>query len=321
LGGHITFSGNPKDYLKQADCHSFLKEPSKPIDFKKAKESISIRKISKHTLVKDILELPVGGITAISGKSGIGKTTLVKDILIPSLETGRPVNCESINFPKEYLATHYFESKKLRSHAKTLLVFYLDLFKGISKIFASETGLKPRDFSYKTKTSQCPNCKGKAYLETSLDVAANAIEKCEVCKGQRYQQYILEYKVDSKNIAEVLALNVTELTEWLTGTKIPDKIIQFLIQLDEIGLANLRLDQPVQTLSSGEKQRLLLLNWLQEQKTQTLYILDEPSTGLHYADIDLLFEILKKLSEANDILIIDHNPYVLGKIGEGVVLE
>jgi excinuclease ABC A subunit len=322
LGGYITYQGSPKDYLRQADCHPFLKEPSKAIELKGAEEAIAIRKLSKHTLVKDALEVPVGGITAISGKSGIGKTTLVKDILIPSIETGsKPVNCESIKFPRKYAGAHYFESKKLRSHSNTLLVSYLDLLKDISKIFASETGLKALDFSYKTKTSQCPNCKGQGYLETSLDVAANAIEKCDVCKGQRYQAHILEHTVELKNIAEVLALNLQELKEWLEEAKVPAKTFQFLDQLEEIGLAHVGIDQPVQSLSSGEKQRLLLLNWLQDQTTNALYILDEPSTGLHYADIDLLFEILKKLSQSNDILIIDHNPYLLGKIGVGIVLE
>ena len=127
--------------------------------------------------------------------------------------------------------------------------------------------------------------------------------------------------VGTKNIAEVLALNITELKEWLEEVMVPAKTLEFLDQLEEIGLAHLRLEQPVRSLSSGEKQRLLLLNWLQEQTNNALYILDEPSTGLHYADIDLLFEILKKLSKTNDILIIDHNPYLLGKIGVGVVLE
>ena len=105
------------------------------------------------------------------------------------------------------------------------------------------------------------------------------------------------------------------------GGKGPCQNPEFIKQLEEIGLAHLRLEQPVRSLSSGEKQRLLLLNWLQDRATNALYILDEPSTGLHYADIDLLFEILKKLSKTNDILIIDHNPYLLGKIGVGVVLR
>ncbi|GHA33825.1 hypothetical protein GCM10007103_14220 [Salinimicrobium marinum] len=321
LGGYITFQGTPAEFLRQDDCHPYLKEFSKSVRLKAGKDSITIKNLSRHTLVKESLEVPVGEITAISGKSGIGKTTLVKDILIPGIETGNPVNCESIKFPKKYMGVHYFEPKKLRSHAKTLLVSYLDLLKGISKIFARETGRKPSDFSYKTTASQCPNCKGKGYLETSLDVAANAIEKCEVCKGQRYQPQILEHTVGSKNIAAVLALNPHELKEWLAGFRVSEKTFEFLNQLEEIGLEHLRLDQPVQTLSSGEKQRLLLLNWLQDQTNGVLYILDEPSTGLHYADIDLLYAILKKLSFNNDILIIDHNPYLLGKIGVGVVLE
>ena len=95
-------------------------------------------------MVKEKLDVYVGGITAISGKSGIGKTTLVKDILIPSIETGKPINCESISFPKKYTGAHYFESKKLRSHKNTLLVSYLDLLNDIGKIFAAESSLKPR---------------------------------------------------------------------------------------------------------------------------------------------------------------------------------
>jgi excinuclease ABC A subunit len=321
LGGYITYQGSTEGLLEQADCHPFLKAPPQTVELVAGKEHIAIRQLAKHALVKDSLALPIGGITALTGKSGIGKTTLVKDILIPSIETGQPVNCASIDFPKKYAGAHYFEPKKLRSYSSTLLVSYLKLLKDISKVFAAETGLKAKDFSYKTKSSQCPNCKGKGFIETSLDVAANVIEKCEVCKGQRYQPQILAHKVRSKNIAEVLALDIKELQEWLEEAKLPAKTLQFLNQLEEIGLAHLSLDQPVQSLSSGEKQRLLLLNWLQEQTTDALYILDEPSIGLHYADIDLLYAILKKLSAANDILIIDHNPYLLEKIGVGVVLE
>lgn len=321
LGGFITYEGTPQDFLKQADCHPYLKAPSKAINLKTAKEAIAIRNLSRHTLVKEALDVPIGGITAISGKSGIGKTTLVKDILIPSIQAGKPVNCDSILFPKNYEGAQYFETKKLRSHANTLLIAYLNLLHDISKVFASETGLKPLHFSYKTKTSQCPNCKGQGHLETSLDVVANSIEKCEACMGQRYGNHILAYTVGTKNIAEVLSLNILELKQWLGNALAPAKTLQFLDQLLEIGLGHLSLDQPVQSLSSGEKQRLLLLNWLQDQATNVLYVLDEPSTGLHYADIDLLYAIIKKLSTANDILIIDHNPYLLEKIGVGVVLE
>ena len=321
LGGYINYQGSPQDFLKEPECHPFLKAPSKAVQLSEGEEHIAIRNLSKHTLIKDELEVPVGGITTISGKSGIGKTTLVKDILIPSIQQGKPVNCESIEFPKKYEEVHYFESKKLRTYVATLLVDYLDLLKDITKVFAKETGLKAQDFSYKSKGSQCPNCKGKGYVETSLDVAANAIEKCEVCKGKRYQKLILEYSVHSASIADVLAMNLLELKVWLAEFKSSAKSIQLINQLEEIGLEHLRIDQPVQSLSSGEKQRLLLLNWLQKPTKNTLYILDEPSTGLHYADIDLLFNILKVLGKENDILVIDHNLYLLEMIGVGVVLS
>jgi excinuclease ABC subunit A len=320
LGGYITYQGSVKGLLKQADCHPFLKAPSKAVQLKTGTTHINIRELAKHTLKKDALALPVGGITALTGKSGIGKTTLVKDILIPSIETKSPVNCGGIHFPKTYAGATYFESKKLRTYASTLLVSYLDLLKEVCKVFASETNHNSKDFSYKTKKSQCSNCNGKGVVETSLDITANAIETCEDCKGQRYQKKVLAHSVQTKNIAEVLAMNITELKVWFTCFKVSKNGFELLKNLEEIGLAHLCLDQTVQTLSSGEKQRLLLLNWLQDKPKNNLFVLDEPSTGLSYVDIDLLFEILEKLSIDNDILVIEHNLYLLEKIGVGFVL-
>ena len=320
LGGCITYQGNTEGLLKQADCHPFLKAPSKTVKMKELGTNIHIKKLAKHTLKKAKLALPIGGITALTGKSGIGKTTLVKDILIPSIKTNSPVNCVGLDLPKTYVGAHYFEPKKLRTHANTLLVSYLDLLKDISKIFASESDFNLKDFSYKNKKSQCANCKGKGFIETSLDITANAIETCEDCNGQRYQKQLLAYKVKTKNIAEVLAMNIMELKVWLTGFKVAANCFELIKNLEEIGLAHLSLDQTVQSLSSGEKQRLLLLNWLQNKPKKELFVLDEPSTGLHYADIDLLYDILEKLSINNDILVIEHNPYLLEKIGVGLIL-
>ena len=320
LGGYITYQGTPEGLLKQPDCHPFLKETSKTIQLKPGRQHISIQKLAKYTLVKDKLDLPVGGITAITGKSGVGKTTLVKDIVMPSIAQGTPVNCEAISFPKHYAAAHYFEEKKLRTLAKTLLVDHLNLLTEITSIFAAETGGKAKDFSYKTKTSQCPTCKGKGFIETSLDITANHIEPCERCEGKRFQQNILMHKVRSKNIAEVLGFNIQELQIWLSDFNPSKKTIILLQRLEKIGLDHLVLDQAVTSLSSGEKQRLLLLNWLDGKPKNELFILDEPSIGLHYADIDLLCSILEELSVDNDVIVIEHNQYLLEKIKIGVRL-
>ena len=320
LGGKITFEGSVKDMLAQPDCHGFLKKPTASIELKTGNTQIHIKEVSKYSLLRDEVIIPVGGITAITGKSGIGKTTLVKEVLLPSIKGDHPVNCKSINYPKQYRGAHYFESKKLRTHAATLLVDYLDLLKEVTKVFAFENGLKAKDFSYKSKGSQCSRCKGKGFLEMSLDITANHIEKCEDCKGRRYNDEILESHVDDKNIAEVLNFNIIDLKDWLEQHNSSRSALQRLNQLIEIGLDHLTLDQTVQSLSSGEQQRLLLLNWLQDQPKNELFILDEPSIGLHYADIDLLYAILKKLAHQNDILVIDHNQYLLEKIGVGMRL-
>lgn len=319
-GGYITYQGRAEGLFKQANCHPFLKAPNKAVLLNDGKTHINIQKLARHTLKQAKLALPIGGITALSGKSGIGKTTLVKDILIPSINTGQPVYCVGLDVPKRYAGAHYFEPKKLRTYANTLLVSYLDVLKDICKIFASATHLKPKDFSYKTKQSQCANCKGRGVVETHLDLTANTIERCEDCKGQRYQPHILAHEVHSKTMAEVLAMTLAELKIWWTDVTVSIASLERIRRLEDMGLAHLSLEQTVQSLSSGEKQRLQLLNWLEDGSKNQLFILDEPSTGLHYADIDLLYELLEKLSTQNDILVVDHNPYLLEKIGVGLVL-
>ena len=320
LGGYVTYQGDFKGLLKQQDCHPFLKEKSTSVDLKPGEQNIEVVGVSKHSLNRDVVLIPVGGITAITGKSGVGKTTLVKEVLIPSIQSGKSVCCERFLSPKKYSGVHYFETKKLRTYATTLVVDYLGVLKPLTKIFATETGLKEGVFSYKTKTSQCSTCKGIGEVETSLDIVANSIDKCEECKGGRYQQSILFHKVRSKSIADVLSLNVKELKEWLEDFTVPEKTFSFINRLEQVGLGYLTLCQTVQSLSSGEKQRLLLLNYLQEKSKNELFILDEPSTGLHYEDIDLLYSMLKELSLHNDVLVIEHNQYLLGLIGVGVEL-
>ena len=202
-----------------------------------------------------------------------------------------------------------------------MLVAYLDLLNVITRVFAKETGGKAAAFSYKTKTSQCTHCQGSGVVATSLDVAAKHIEICDVCEGKRYQKAILAHTIGGKHIADILALNLTELSDWIAPYTGTTKAVQQLQALSDIGLSHVRLDQTVKSLSSGEKQRLLLFHWLQKKTKDQLLILDEPGIGLHYADIDLLYEVLQQLSVHNDLLVIDHNPYLLEKIGIGMVLE
>ncbi|MBC9795107.1 excinuclease ABC subunit A [Sinomicrobium weinanense] len=321
MGGEITFQGSAAAYRSSEVCHPYIKTESSVVRFQQGKEHIHIEGIERHSLKRAQTNIPVGGITAITGKSGIGKTTLVKEVVMPGLQQHRPVYCKRIDFPKPYQGIHYFEPKKLQAYNSTLLVAYLDILKVITKVFVKETGGKAKDFSYKTKTSQCSHCQGSGVVATSLDVAARHIEICDVCEGKRYQKAVLAYTIGGKHMADVLAMNVTELLAWIAAYTGTARAVQQLQALSHIGLSHVRLDQTVKSLSSGEKQRLLLLNWLQNKTKDQLLILDEPSIGLHYADIDLLYGVLQQLSVHNDLLVIDHNPYLLEKIGVGVVLE
>ena len=319
-GGSIVFQGSPSAYRLSGVCHSYIKTEDSPLGLQHGNAYISLEGVSRHTLKKEHISIPVGGISAITGKSGIGKTTLVKEVILPSLQQHKPVHCARIDFPKPYQGIHYFEPEKLRAYNSTLLVDYLDVLKTVAQVFAKATGRRAGDFLYKTKTSQCAHCQGEGSLSTSLDIAAEQIEVCDVCGGTRYQQAILAYTVARKHIADVLALDLAELADWLAPYANARKAVQLLQDLCHIGLNHVRADQPVKSLSSGEKQRLLLFQWLQGQTENQLLVLDEPSIGLHYADIDLLFGVLQQLSVRNDLLVIDHNPYLLEKIGVGMEL-
>jgi len=320
-GGYVTYQGKPEDYSNLETTHPYFKIDDTGYRLQDlGPNAIKIEDAARYAFNRDSIKIPVGGITALSGKSGIGKTTLIKEIIIPSIQQQRPVHCSSINFTKKYKAAKYFETTKLRSHSTTLMVLYLDLLKDLGHLFSKDSSLKPKDFSYKNKKTQCPECKGKGYVETSLDVVANAVETCPTCNGQRYNQAILSIKFHEYNIAEVLSLSISNFRKWLEELDQLPKTWNMLDQLMQIGLGHLRMDQPVQSLSSGEKQRLQLLQWLQNNHKDQLYILDEPSTGLHYADIDLLLGMLKELSRENDVLVIDHNPYLLQNIEVGLEL-
>ncbi|MBL7473105.1 ATP-binding cassette domain-containing protein [Robertkochia sediminum] len=320
-GGALTYKGTPQGYLSQSHAHPYFNEPATSVALSARDEAITIESPSRHTLTRKEIRIPVGGITAISGKSGIGKTTLVKEILIPSMTTGKPVYCKNISYPKTYSGAFYFEPEKLRSHTTTLLVSYLDLLKDVTKVFAKQTGLKPGVFSFKTKGSQCPQCKGEGTIEIALDIAANAVEVCEACNGTRYKAEVLEYRIEGVHVAEVLGYDLSTLRNWFATYGGSTRSIDRLGQLESIGLGHLRSDQRVRSLSSGERQRLLLLNWLKEGHENALFILDEPGIGLHYNDIDLLYAMLEKLSKTNDVLIIDHNPYLLQRIGVGIHMK
>ncbi|SFT68824.1 excinuclease ABC, A subunit [Lishizhenia tianjinensis] len=320
LGGELMFSGSPERFIQQDGIHPYLKAEGKELQLRAGKEKLVLKNIDKFNLKKEVLEIPVGGLTALTGNSGVGKTTLVKEVILPSIAQGEAVHCSACITPKSYEGVQYFETKKLNTHKATLLVEYLDVFKEITKVFAKVSGEKAKFFSWKTKGSFCENCKGEGIITTSLDLAASTAETCEKCKGTRYADEVLKPKVEGQNIAEVMALNVEGMINWLQGQSPKAKVISSLQELQNIGLGHLQMNQAVQSLSSGEKQRLTLLDWRKDKVQNQLLILDEPSIGLHYSDIDQLLTLLKDLSQNNDVLVIDHNAYLLEQIGVGAVI-
>jgi excinuclease ABC subunit A len=279
--------------------------------------SFWVRGASQHNLKNIDVEFPLGKLACVTGVSGSGKSTLVNEIVFKALanrlhkvrvKPGDHLACEGIEcFDKVIDIDQSPIGRTPRSNPAT----YADLFTPIRELYsltpeAKVRGYKPGRFSFNVRGGRCETCKGDGQIKIEMHFLPDVYVPCETCKGARYNRETLEVRFKGKNISEVLDMSVEEALAFFA--KIP-KIRRKLQTLHDVGLDYIKLGQPATTLSGGEAQRVKLAKELSKVATgRTLYILDEPTTGLHFADIEKLLEVLQRLVDAgNTVLVIEHN--------------
>jgi len=270
-----------------------------------------------HNLKGIDVEFPVGKFVCVSGVSGSGKSTLVNEIVHKALanrlhrmrvKPGEHQDIEGIEvFDKVIDIDQSPIGRTPRSNPAT----YADLFTAIRELYsatqdAKVRGYKPGRFSFNVRGGRCETCKGDGTIKIEMHFLPDVYVPCETCKGRRYNRETLEVRFKGKSIADVLEMSVEEALAFFA--KIP-KIRRRLQTLHDVGLDYVKLGQPATTLSGGEAQRVKLAKELSKIATgRTLYILDEPTTGLHFADIEKLLEVLQRLVDAgNTVVVIEHN--------------
>jgi len=279
--------------------------------------SFWVRGASQHNL-KDIdVEFPVGKLITVTGVSGSGKSTLVNEIVYKALanrlhrvrvKPGEHLGCEGIEcFDKVIDIDQSPIGRTPRSNPAT----YTKLFDHIRELYsltpeAKVRGYKPGRFSFNVRGGRCETCKGDGTIKIEMHFLPDVYVPCETCGGRRYNRETLEVRFKGKSIADVLEMSVEEALQFFG--KIP-KLRRRLQTLHDVGLDYIKLGQPATTLSGGEAQRVKLATELSKVATgRTLYILDEPTTGLHFADIEKLLEVLQRLVDnGNTVLVIEHN--------------
>ncbi|MDN6682913.1 MAG: ATP-binding cassette domain-containing protein, partial [Enterobacterales bacterium] len=268
--------------------------------------------------LKDVtLTLPVGLFTCITGVSGSGKSTLINDTLFPIAQ--RQLNGATLSEPAPYRAVEGMEhfdkvididqspiGRTPRSNPAT----YTGIFTPVRELFAGvpesrARGYNPGRFSFNVKGGRCEACQGDGVIKVEMHFLPDIYVPCDQCKGKRYNRETLEIKYKGKSIHEVLDMTIEEAREFFDAVPALARKLQTLI---DVGLSYIRLGQSATTLSGGEAQRVKLSRELSKRTGQTLYILDEPTTGLHFADIQQLLAVLHQLrDQGNTIVVIEHN--------------
>jgi excinuclease ABC subunit A len=321
-GGYVVAEGPAQDVErnKQSITGQFLAGAREiPVPERRTEDLgvFWVRGASMHNL-KDIdVEFPVGKFICVTGVSGSGKSTLVNEIVYKALanrlhklrvKPGDHVGCEGIQcFDKVIDIDQSPIGRTPRSNPAT----YTDLFTPIRELYsltpeAKVRGYRPGRFSFNVRGGRCETCKGDGQIKIEMHFLPDVYVPCETCKGARYNRETLEVRFKGKSIADVLEMSVEEALAFFA--KIP-KLRRKLQTLHDVGLDYIKLGQPATTLSGGEAQRVKLAKELSKVATgRTLYILDEPTTGLHFADIEKLLDVLQRLVDAgNTVLVIEHN--------------
>lgn len=332
-GGEVVFQGDHAALEKASDSLTAKYLTGKleiPVPENKRKWDKSIQFIGcrENNLNNITATIPLNTFTVISGMSGSGKSTLVKNIVYPSLKkikgghagkTGDYKKIEGdINLIEdvEYIDQNPI-GKSSRSNPATYVKAYDDIRTIFSKLQASKVnGFKPKHFSFNTDGGRCDTCKGDGTITINMQFMADVVLKCNECNGKRFKDEVLEVKLDGKSIHDILELTIEDAIDFFNqlNDTYAKKVVQKLIPLKNVGLDYLKLGQPSNTLSGGEAQRVKLASFLIEdlKAAKTLFIFDEPTTGLHFHDINKLLTAFYALIEkGHSLLVIEHNMDVI----------
>ena len=330
-GGQIVLEGNLRQLLDDGKHHDSytieylrgereIEVPKRRRAWKKALEVIGA---SENNLKNIDVRFPLGVMTVVSGVSGSGKSTLVKEILYKSVmrALGDPVGVPGTHKElrgdiRDIKAVEFIDQNPIGTSSRSNPATYLKAYDEIRKLFADQQlskqmGFTPAYFSFNTEGGRCEECKGEGTITIPMQFMADIEIECESCHGKRFKQEVLDVEYRGKNIYEFLDMTVNQAIDFLSenpGTQ-EKKIIAKLKPLQDVGLGYIKLGQSSSTLSGGENQRVKLAYFIaQEKQTGTLFIFDEPTTGLHFHDISVLLKSLNNLvDKGNTVLIIEHN--------------
>lgn len=333
FGGEVVSAGTPEQFLKDQTTTSGFLNDGDAIEVPKVRREGSGQELVLHdatgnNLKKVTLKLPLGKLICVSGVSGSGKSTLIHETLHPILSK---YFFRSIKDPQPYKKIDGIDNidkvievdqspigRTPRSNPAT----YTGVFSDIRSLFtqlpeAKIRGYKPGRFSFNVKSGRCETCEGGGVKVIEMDFLPSVQVPCETCKGKRYNRETLEVRFKGKSISDVLEMSVNEAVEFFDNQP---KILRQVKTLQDVGLGYITLGQHATTLSGGEAQRVKLASELSKRDTgKTLYILDEPTTGLHFNDIKILLGVVQRLvDKGNTVLIIEHNMDVI-KVADHVI--
>ena len=321
-GGEVVFQGTPKQMLRQHTITADYLNGKRAIELPTKRREGSGKSIwikgAKGNNLKDIdVEFPLGKLIVVTGVSGSGKSTLINETLQPILSKHfyrslkKPMPYDSIEGIDHIDKVVDVDQSPLGRTPRSNPATYTGVFSDIRSLFvnlpeAKIRGYKPGRFSFNVKGGRCEACGGNGYKTIEMNFLPDVMVPCEVCHGKRYNRETLEVRYKGKSIADVLDMTINQAVEFFDA--VPN-ILHKIKTIQDVGLGYIKLGQPSTTLSGGESQRVKLATELSKRDTgKTLYILDEPTTGLHFEDIRILMDVLQQLVDrGNTVIIIEHN--------------